>query len=199
MWGAHFQQSSQIQFQTQETFSNWRFHENFVGKWFSKWELCNLTKISTTFSPLLLRNEKSALKKKKKAKKSEKNSSNYFGRGLNCSSAIPRRDEMDTGGEKSDNDIMMESTTSDSGKKVYFLLFYKQRPNFDHSLNSRPVKFLNVFCFLIQANLEFRIPIFPFLHRIIFDLRNYFSLFLQRKAKFWSFLEFLKFFCFSIH
>jgi len=45
----------------------------------------------------------------------KKNSSNYFGRGLNCSSAIPRRDEMDTGGEKSDNDIMMESTTSDSG------------------------------------------------------------------------------------
>ena len=77
-------------------------------------------KFSTTFSPLLLRNEKSALKKKKKAKKSEKKSSNYFGRGLNCSSAIPRRDEMDTGGEKSDNDIMMESTTSDSGKKVFF-------------------------------------------------------------------------------
>ena len=77
-------------------------------------------KFSTTFSPLLLRNEKSALKKKKKAKKSEKNSSNYFGRGLNCSSAIPRRDEMDTGGEKSDNDIMMESTTSDSGKKCFF-------------------------------------------------------------------------------
>ena len=94
-------------------------------------------KFSTTFSPLLLRNEKSALKKKKKAekskKKSEKNSSNCCGRGLNCSPAIPKRDEMDTGGEKTDNDIMMESTTSDSGKKGFFLLFYKQRPNFDHS------------------------------------------------------------------
>ena len=54
----------------------------------------------------------------------KKNSSNYFGRGLNCSSAIPRRDEMDTGGEKSDNDIMMESTTSDSGKKGFFTVLH---------------------------------------------------------------------------
>jgi hypothetical protein len=46
------------------------------------------------------------------------------GRGLICSSAIPKRDEMDTGGEKSDNDIMMESTTSDSGKKVIFVLLF---------------------------------------------------------------------------
>ena len=62
------------------------------------------------------------------------------GRGLNCSSAIPKRDEMDTGGEKSDNDIMMESTTSDSGKKkLFFTVFTKERPNFDHSLNSSTV------------------------------------------------------------
>ena len=53
------------------------------------------------------------------------------GRGLNCSSAIPKRDEMDTGGEKSDNDIMMESTTSDSGKKVIFIYyFYKRKAKF---------------------------------------------------------------------
>ena len=76
-----------------------------------------------------MRNEKSALKKKKKAekskKKSEKNSSNCCGRGLNCSPAIPKRDEMDTGGEKTDNDIMMESTTSDSGKKGSFFYCFK--------------------------------------------------------------------------
>ena len=93
-----------------------------------------MTKISTTFSPLLLRNEKSALKKKKKAEKSKKRVKKIrqivAGRGLNCSSAIPKRDEMDTGGEKTDNDIMMESTTSDSGKKSFFLLFYKRKAKF---------------------------------------------------------------------
>ena len=61
---------------------------------------------------------------------------------------------------------MMESTTSDSGKKVFFYCFTNklQRLNFDHSLNSRPVEFLNVFCFLIQTNLDLRNPMhFSFL------------------------------------
>ena len=63
---------------------------------------------------------------------------------------------MDTGGEKSDNDIMMESTTSDSGKKVFFYCFTKERPNFDHSLNFWHVELS--FIFLIQVNLDLRYP-----------------------------------------
>ena len=34
---------------------------------------------------------------------------------------------MDTGGEKTDNDIMMESTTSDSGKKSFFFTVLQKK------------------------------------------------------------------------
>ena len=135
MWGAHFQQSSQIQLKTLKTLLKWRFHENFGGKWFSKWELCNLTKIFNNILSTAVEKWEICIKKEEKGKKRLKRVKKIrqivAGRGLICSSAIPKRDEMDTGGEKSDNDIMMESTTSDSGKKVhFFLLFYKRKAKF---------------------------------------------------------------------
>ena len=69
MWGAHFQQSSQIQFQTQETCSNWRFHENFDGKWSTKWELCNLTNIFNNILSTAVEKWEICVKKEEKGKK----------------------------------------------------------------------------------------------------------------------------------